>query len=139
MASSDNVVRAGLTPKHKDIPTLISMLTYSHGPASEQILRGEPIGCSGASRLYNPPIEEFSIIRTTLTDDLPEDEFKSIDGPSILVVTEGSAILQTSDSQKIDTEKGHVFFVGANTPLRLHLAEKSETATLYRAYCVANL
>lgn len=29
MACSDNVVRAGLTPKWKDVPTLLSMLTYS--------------------------------------------------------------------------------------------------------------
>lgn len=28
MANSDNVVRAGLTPKHKDVPTLVEMLTY---------------------------------------------------------------------------------------------------------------
>lgn len=28
MATSDNVVRAGLTPKYKDIQTLCSMLTY---------------------------------------------------------------------------------------------------------------
>lgn len=28
MATSDNVVRAGLTPKHRDIQTLCSMLTY---------------------------------------------------------------------------------------------------------------
>lgn len=28
MANSDNVVRAGLTPKFKDVPTLISMLSY---------------------------------------------------------------------------------------------------------------
>ena len=30
MATSDNVVRAGLTPKYKDIQTLRSMLTYKH-------------------------------------------------------------------------------------------------------------
>lgn len=30
MATSDNVVRAGLTPKHRDIQTLLSMLTYQH-------------------------------------------------------------------------------------------------------------
>lgn len=28
MACSDNVVRAGLTPKFKDVPTLIDMLSY---------------------------------------------------------------------------------------------------------------
>ncbi len=29
MACSDNVVRAGLTPKFKDVPTLCDMLTYT--------------------------------------------------------------------------------------------------------------
>merc|ERR1712038_333673 len=34
MACSDNVVRAGLTPKFKDVPNLVSMLTYSMGGPS---------------------------------------------------------------------------------------------------------
>jgi mannose-6-phosphate isomerase len=28
MACSDNVVRVGLTPKFRDVPTLVNMLTY---------------------------------------------------------------------------------------------------------------
>lgn len=32
MARSDNVVRAGLTPKYKDVDTLASMLTYNTSP-----------------------------------------------------------------------------------------------------------
>jgi mannose-6-phosphate isomerase len=32
MAASDNVVRAGLTPKFKDVDTLLDMLTYRCGP-----------------------------------------------------------------------------------------------------------
>ena len=36
MASSDNVVRAGFTPKFKDVDTLTDMLTYSYAPISEQ-------------------------------------------------------------------------------------------------------
>ena len=32
MAASDNVVRAGLTPKFKDVTTLVSMLTYNFAP-----------------------------------------------------------------------------------------------------------
>jgi mannose-6-phosphate isomerase len=30
MAASDNVVRAGLTPKFKDVDTLVDMLTYEY-------------------------------------------------------------------------------------------------------------
>lgn len=33
MATSDNVVRAGLTPKFKDVATLVDMLTYNNGSA----------------------------------------------------------------------------------------------------------
>ena len=33
MAASDNVIRAGLTPKWKDVDTLIHYLTYIHGAA----------------------------------------------------------------------------------------------------------
>ena len=36
MASSDNVVRAGFTPKYKDIKTLTTMLTYNYAPIAEQ-------------------------------------------------------------------------------------------------------
>lgn len=39
MARSDNVVRAGLTPKAIDVPTLLSMLTYNAKPP--KIYRGE--------------------------------------------------------------------------------------------------
>lgn len=36
MAASDNVVRAGFTPKFKDVDTLSSMLTYNYAPIEEQ-------------------------------------------------------------------------------------------------------
>ena len=36
MASSDNVIRAGFTPKFKDVDTLTSCLTYSYAPIEEQ-------------------------------------------------------------------------------------------------------
>ena len=36
MASSDNVVRAGFTPKYQDISTLTSMLTYSYDPSPSE-------------------------------------------------------------------------------------------------------
>ena len=41
MATSDNVVRAGLTPKFKDVDRLCEMLTYSSRSGDEQIKRGE--------------------------------------------------------------------------------------------------
>ena len=59
MACSDNVVRAGLTPKLKDKDTLVKMLTYS---------TGAPVIDSGSSlgpglRRFAPPVPEFEILR----------------------------------------------------------------------------
>nr|ABF20330.1 mannose phosphate isomerase [Leishmania infantum] len=67
MACSDNVVRAGLTPKWKDVPTLISMLKYdTTGLASA---RHEKKSSEDAAQwqvqYYRPPAQfpDFSLYR----------------------------------------------------------------------------
>ncbi|KAK7199766.1 phosphomannose isomerase [Novymonas esmeraldas] len=67
MACSDNVVRAGLTPKWKDVPTLVSMLKYdTTGLASA---RHEKSSTEDAGQwqvqYYQPPAQfpDFSIFR----------------------------------------------------------------------------
>lgn len=61
MASSDNVVRAGLTPKFKDIDTLVNMLDYQ--PQHADQLKFVPTQCEKdpCSLLYNPPVDDFSV------------------------------------------------------------------------------
>lgn len=76
MAASDNVVRAGFTPKFKDVPTLSSMLTYSYAPIEEQKLEttdyayckmnAAAFKSNSSCTLYDPPIEEFAVLRTVL-------------------------------------------------------------------------
>ena len=58
MACSDNVVRAGLTPKFKDVPTLVDMLTYTQG--GPNIDGGIPTGDARIQR-YTPPVPEFEV------------------------------------------------------------------------------
>jgi len=60
MAASDNVVRAGLTPKFKDVKTLCTMLTYEIG--RDWIINGTPFA-NGTGLSYDPPVEEFAVIR----------------------------------------------------------------------------
>ena len=59
MACSDNVVRAGLTPKLKDKETLVRMLTYSAGVPP--VDGGTALGAG--LRRYAPPVPEFEILR----------------------------------------------------------------------------
>ena len=132
MAASDNVVRSGLTPKFKDVDTLVNMLTYNHASADSQLLQGVPFKGSSKTWLYDPPIQEFAVLKTELEEgDLEITE--PLQGPSILIVTAGSKLLLKSQGESLEADSGHVFFIGANVPL--HLEAKQGPITCYRAFC----
>ena len=85
MASSDNVLRGGLTPKHIDVPELMRVLDFA--PLKPKIMRPEP-GVS--SFTYPTPCDDFSLTvmrGTGNTAELP------LNGPSICVVTAGEGII----------------------------------------------
>lgn len=86
MACSDNVVRAGLTPKFKDVDTLVNILTYSMGGPSIDV--GEPCGDPRILR-YTPPTPEFEVVMLTCApgEDLT---FPVLKVPAVFVVIEGT-------------------------------------------------
>uniref|UniRef100_A0A1J3HN67 Mannose-6-phosphate isomerase n=1 Tax=Noccaea caerulescens TaxID=107243 RepID=A0A1J3HN67_NOCCA len=126
MAASDNVVRAGLTPKHRDVQTLCSMLTYKLG--YPEILKGIPL--TPYITRYLPPFDEFEVDHC----DLPTGKstvFPAVPGPSIYLVIEGKGRLQTGSSSQLLVNQGDVFFVPANK--EIHVTGESEVMKLYRA------
>ncbi|KAJ8657385.1 mannose-6-phosphate isomerase, class I [Lichtheimia ornata] len=132
MAASDNVVRAGLTPKFKDVAVLVDMLTYRYGSAESQKMKGESFGLH--SLLYDPPIDEFSVVLTRLAEGQAETH-EPISGPSILIVTRGAGKLEADNSQ-FDLKDGYVYFVGANVSIS---ATAEDTGLeFYRAFTVPN-
>ncbi|KAF5791405.1 putative mannose-6-phosphate isomerase [Helianthus annuus] len=93
MATSDNVVRAGLTPKHRDVKILCSMLTYKQG--SPEILKGVPV--NEYTKRYNPPFEEFEVEQCVL-DQGASVIFPAVPGPSIFLVLSGQGFMYTTSS-----------------------------------------
>lgn len=61
MACSDNVVRAGLTPKYIDVETLCKMLTYNCEEADRK--RFQPIEVDSYTQLFSPPVPDFSVAK----------------------------------------------------------------------------
>lgn len=61
MACSDNVVRAGLTPKFKDVETLCNMLDYNGAPALEKCFKPKVEDCF--TQLYQPPVPDFAVAK----------------------------------------------------------------------------
>ena len=143
MASSDNVVRAGFTPKFKDIPTLVSMLTYDHAPISEQkmspvdypyvTLSAAAYSSNSSAILYDPPIEEFSVVKTELRKEGAKATFEAISGPSIFICTEGSGKISVGPKTE-EVKAGYVFFVGATAEVSVE-SDGHEPLTTFKAFC----
>ena len=143
MASSDNVVRAGFTPKFKDVSTLTSMLTYSYAPISEQKmsptdypyckLNQAAFKSNSSCTLYDPPIEEFAVLKTDLNQDGAKITFEAIDGPSIVICTKGKGKISVGPKSE-EIKEGFVYFVGATAELVLESAG-TEPFVTFKAFC----
>ncbi|GAA5849993.1 hypothetical protein JCM9279_004874 [Rhodotorula babjevae] len=143
MATSDNVVRAGLTRKLRDVPTLTSMLTYTSSPPSEQIMTPVGFRSTQHTTLYDPPIDEFSVLLTVLEQGETE-RYDAIEGPSILIFTElegagegegeGARLSWSKGDDEVSRE-GQVFFVGAGEEVTVEA--KGGRVVAYRAFVEA--
>ncbi|KZP25490.1 mannos-6-phosphate isomerase [Athelia psychrophila] len=131
MANSDNVIRAGLTPKLRDIPNLISGLTYLAAQPSKHLV--QPSTWGPVTTLYDPPVAEFSVLQVQL-DSKQEEAHKAIEGPSIAIVTEGEGTV-SFEGGDLDVVKGSVFFVAANAEIKIKAG--GEKTTVFRAFVEA--
>ncbi|KAI6357749.1 hypothetical protein MCOR25_007582 [Pyricularia grisea] len=146
MAASDNVVRAGFTPKFKDVPTLVDMLTYDSAPIDEQKMQPTEYPYvklnmaafkSGSEvLLYDPPIEEFSVLRGVLKANEAKATFDPIEGPSIVICTKGSGKISVGPTVK-DIKEGWVYFVGstAQCVLEADSLGDGEEFHFFKAFC----
>ncbi|MFJ1709763.1 mannose-6-phosphate isomerase, class I [Kitasatospora sp. NPDC088346] len=125
MANSDNVLRAGLTPKHIDVPELLRVVEFeATDPAAIQPV--QVAECPG-EELYPAPIHEFRLSRYRLGSwPLPTDS------PQIILCTEGRAVLVDAASEKLTLSRGESCFIAAGGPAVTATRDGSE-ATIFRA------
>jgi mannose-6-phosphate isomerase len=108
MASSDNVLRGGLTGKHVDLAALIEVLDFTDGRVP--VLR--PVLGPGGLR-YPVPVEEFDLTHCQLGDRMGTLTTR---GPQLVLCTEGTAVLATADDELTLTQGGSAF-LPAGTPV----------------------
>jgi mannose-6-phosphate isomerase len=105
LANSDNVVRAGLTGKHIDVPELLKLLDPA---VTVPVL--SPVPLSAGVSWFDTPAPEFGLY----TADL--DEHAVIlpgAGPRIVLCTDGAAALRTESDQAVKLARGESCFVSA--------------------------
>lgn len=131
MATSDNVVRAGLTGKAKDVETLVEMLSY----------RDEPVEISDGFKvddyatLYAPPVEEFMLVRYSIPVDVTYELQQTI-APSVIVVLGGAGYIQVKDDEEADDNAmlplsaGSIYYLKAATT---HVVTCTAPISVYHA------
>jgi len=111
------------------------MLTYKSQPASEQLMHPQAFREAKCTKLYDPPIDEFSVLLTVLAPDgYLQEKHEAIAGPSIFIVTTGHGTitwLEGSYRFQNPLQKGEVFFVGADTEVTF---VSEERLVVYRAF-----
>jgi len=91
MASSDNVLRGGLTPKHVDVAELLAVLDVVPGPPPVVHPRRD-----GPFTRYDAPVEEFAL---ALVDVSAAPATVPGGLPRLVLCLEGETALQTGDDE----------------------------------------
>lgn len=144
MACSDNVVRAGLTTKYRDLDTLIKMLDYKTVKDQNDVL------LSGKTKQNHnddnqllittfAPTEEFKVDKIVINKKSASNGYcyniPPISSGSFIIVLSGRATVDDffNVSKQHKLTLGSSGFIPPRVSLRLHDIES--TLTIYRAYC----
>lgn len=121
MAKSDNVIRAGFTPKFKDVQQLYSSLSYESKKLSDLMIH-PVLAVDGFTSTYLTGIEnsirEFRVDKIHFDSDgalSKEFVFPARPGGSILIVIKG--MFRVKDGFNVKAESGCVYFIPAMLPL----------------------
>jgi len=113
MANSDNVLRAGLTPKYIDIAELLANVKFTPSPYQQLLM---PPQVDGNTLNFPVPVDDFAFSIHTLTDD---PVTLSQQSAAILFCIEGNATI-SRQQQQLMLQPGESCFIAANeSPVKI--------------------
>ncbi|MGP6171501.1 mannose-6-phosphate isomerase, class I [Microbacterium sp. A204] len=106
MAASDNVLRGGLTPKHIDVPELLSILDTT--PGIVPVLRP---AASDSVTSYPVDVPDFALRRVELTGAPVSVD---VTGPAMVLATGGEVVVEGADAAARAVPIGQAIFATAD-------------------------
>lgn len=122
MASSDNVLRGGLTPKYIDVPELLRTIEFQ--PVAVPMLTPEFSGLG--QELYQPPFREFQLQRIELAPGAEPVPLAQA-GAVVVIVVAGSVYLDSPKGDLQLARGGSAFLPAAEAPVNVHPVAGAET------------
>ncbi len=125
MASSNNVLRGGLTPKHVDVPELLANVVFEGGSA--EILHGDPMD-GNREWVYKTPTAEFELRRVEVSDTQPYHGGPD-HGAEILVLIESnrdSEVTLAAGAQILRLRRGQACLIPCGADYMIRSANKTK-------------
>ncbi|MBM7036933.1 mannose-6-phosphate isomerase, class I [Vibrio ulleungensis] len=123
MANSDNVLRAGLTPKHIDVKELIDNTIFE--PINPEDIRLQPVLKEG-KKSYPIPVDDFGFDILSATQESKAQYMRSaeilfcVDGEVTITAGDKSIILTAGESVFISNHLGKYHYKGNGTVARAY-------------------
>jgi mannose-6-phosphate isomerase len=115
MASSDNVLRGGLTGKHVDVPELLATVDFSSTEVPLVPTRTTGLG----QHVWEPPFAEFALQRVELAPD-GEPVPLVQNGPLLVLAVSGAVLLDSPRGDMVLPRGGSVFVPAVENPVMVH-------------------
>ncbi|XP_017057633.1 mannose-6-phosphate isomerase [Drosophila ficusphila] len=123
MACSDNVIRAGLTPKYKDVDQLLNSVNFfSYDDRKEFI----PFRIDEQVQVYIPPVPDFAVINVNIKHTLETYKLEIQAFGSILIVLKGTRTLKlkTQEGDKeIVLTRGSIVYIPVEAAPEIEFAQ----------------
>ncbi|GAA4656921.1 mannose-6-phosphate isomerase, class I [Arthrobacter cryoconiti] len=126
MASSDNVLRGGLTTKHVDVAELMETVDFTPTAVPFVPTRSTELG----QHVWEPPFVEFVLQRVEISDgDNPVPLVQN--GPLLVIAIAGSVVLDSPRADMVLSRGDSVFVPATENPLMVHPLAGSSPAVVF--------
>lgn len=127
MACSDNVIRAGLTPKYKDVDQLLeSVIFESRHPERKTFI---PYHVDDQVEVYIPPVPDFAVIHVNIHHALESYKLQIQAFGSILIVLKGTRTLRLKSQQgpkEIVLTRGSIVYIPVEAAPEIEFAKAED-------------
>ncbi|XP_017104887.2 mannose-6-phosphate isomerase [Drosophila bipectinata] len=135
MACSDNVIRAGLTPKYKDVEQLLQSVNFAG--VHPDLKKFQPLRVDEQVQVYIPPVPDFAVISLKIQHSLKTYKLQIQPYGSILIVLNGSRTLRLktqAGAKDIVVSRGSIVYIPVESAPEVEFAKAEDCDEDFTGY-----
>ncbi|KAH8313825.1 hypothetical protein KR067_012307 [Drosophila pandora] len=135
MACSDNVIRAGLTPKYKDVEQLLNSVNFVG--VHPDLKKFMPFRVDEQVQVYIPPVSDFAVISLKIQHSLKTYKLQIQPYGSILIVLNGVRTLRLKTQagpKEIVVSRGSIVYIPVESAPEVEFAKAEDCDEDFTGY-----